>query len=73
MEGCLPPSHHILAGNKLTNFRKVVTARLGEQGLRGREIREREIRSRPCDPEQLRLTSAQGALGALLRRQDRDL
>jgi elongator complex protein 3 len=51
------PSHHILAGNRLTNFREVVTARLREQGFRSRDIREREIRGRPCDPERLRLTS----------------
>jgi elongator complex protein 3 len=51
------PSHYILAGNKLTNFREVVTARLAEQGLRSRDTRAREIRGRPCDPERLSLRS----------------
>jgi elongator complex protein 3 len=51
------PSHYILAGNKLTNFREVVTAHLDEQGFRSRDIREREIRGRPCDPERLSLSS----------------
>ncbi len=51
------PSHHILAGNKLTNFRELVTSRLAEQGLRSRDIREREIRGRPYDPGRLRLRS----------------
>jgi elongator complex protein 3 len=59
------PSHYILAGNKLTNFREVVTARLAEQGFRSRDIREREIRGRPFDPERLRLapTGYQTSLG----------
>ena len=47
------PSHYILAGNKLSNFREVVTAHLAEQGFRSRDIREREIRGRSCDPERL--------------------
>ena len=52
------PSHYILAGNKLSNFREVVTAHLAEQGFRSRDIREREIRGRSCDPERLGLRSA---------------
>jgi elongator complex protein 3 len=51
------PSHYILAGNKLTNFREVVTAHLAEQGFRSRDIRERELRGRSCDPERLTLSS----------------
>jgi len=51
------PSHYILAGNKLTNFREVVTDHLAEQGFRSRDIREREIRGRSCDPERLNLSS----------------
>jgi elongator complex protein 3 len=51
------PSHYIVAGNKLTNFREVVTAHLAEQGFRSRDIRAREIRGHPCDPERLSLTS----------------
>jgi elongator complex protein 3 len=51
------PSHYIPAGNKLSNFREVVTAHLAEQGFRSRDIREREIRGRPCDPERLSLSS----------------
>jgi elongator complex protein 3 len=51
------PSHYIMDGNKLTNFREVVTAHLADQGFRSRDIREREIRGRPCDPERLSLSS----------------
>ncbi len=50
------PSHHIPVGNKATNLREVVTAHLAEQGFRSRDIRAREIRGHPCDPESLRLT-----------------
>ena len=51
------PSHYILAGNKLTNFREVVTAHLAEQGFRSRDIRQRELRGDSCDPERLTLSS----------------
>ena len=51
------PSHYILAGNKLTNFREVVTAHLAEQGFRSRDIRQRELRGHSCDPERLTLRS----------------
>jgi elongator complex protein 3 len=51
------PSQHILVGNKLTNFRELVTARLAEQGFRSADIREREIRGDRIDLERLRLTS----------------
>jgi elongator complex protein 3 len=51
------PSHHIQVGNKATNLREVVTAHLAEQGFRSRDIRAREIRGHPCDPDALRLVS----------------
>jgi len=51
------PSHYIPVGNKRSNFREVVTAHLAEQGFRSRDIREREIRGRSCDPERLSLRS----------------
>ena len=51
------PSHYIPVGNKATNLREVVTAHLADQGFRSRDIRAREIRGHPCDPETLRLTS----------------
>ncbi len=51
------PSQYIRVGNRRTNLREVVTAHLAAQGFRSRDIREREIRGRSCDPEKLQLTS----------------
>jgi elongator complex protein 3 (tRNA carboxymethyluridine synthase) len=40
------PGTDIVAGNKVTNLRQVVEARLARRGLRPRDIRAREIRQR---------------------------
>ena len=48
------PSPDIVAGNRQTNLREVVEARIGERGSRLREIRAREIRRRPVEADRLR-------------------
>ncbi|MFQ3536117.1 MAG: tRNA uridine(34) 5-carboxymethylaminomethyl modification radical SAM/GNAT enzyme Elp3 [Aggregatilineales bacterium] len=49
------PSTDIVAGNKLTNLRELVEARLAQEGERSRDIRAREVRSAPIAPEALHL------------------
>jgi elongator complex protein 3 len=49
------PSPEILVGNRQTNLREPVEARLRAQGRTLVEMRAREIRSTPLDPRELRL------------------
>lgn len=49
------PSTDIVAGELTTNFRQVVERELARRGLRGADIRSREIRHRPVDPDALTL------------------
>ncbi len=56
-------SDDIVAGNKETNFREVVERRLAELGLRGCDIRSREIRGAPVDPRALRLRALEYETG----------
>ncbi|HRF48352.1 MAG TPA: tRNA uridine(34) 5-carboxymethylaminomethyl modification radical SAM/GNAT enzyme Elp3 [Anaerolineales bacterium] len=50
------PAGHVVAGSTLSNLREVVERRLAERGLRGHDIRAREVRRGPVDPEALRLS-----------------
>jgi elongator complex protein 3 len=49
------PGTDIVDGNKTTNFRQLVEAEIARRGERGRDIRAREIRFMPTDPDALRL------------------
>lgn len=49
------PGDDIVTGNKTTNFREVAERELERRGRASRDIRAREIRSEPVDPETLRL------------------
>jgi elongator complex protein 3 len=49
------PSTDIVVGNKLTNLRELVEARLAAQGERSRDIRAREVRESAIAPEALHL------------------
>ncbi len=49
------PGDDIHVGNKVTNFREVVERDLERRGQASRDIRAREIRGEPVDPEQLTL------------------
>ncbi|RMH21267.1 MAG: tRNA uridine(34) 5-carboxymethylaminomethyl modification radical SAM/GNAT enzyme Elp3 [Acidobacteria bacterium] len=49
------PGDEIVSGNKTTNLRQRVEAELARRGRRSRDVRAREIRRRPFDPEALRL------------------
>ncbi|HMM27047.1 MAG TPA: tRNA uridine(34) 5-carboxymethylaminomethyl modification radical SAM/GNAT enzyme Elp3 [Aggregatilineaceae bacterium] len=49
------PSTDIVTGEMTTNFRQVVEAALEAQGQRSADIRAREIRQRPVEPEVLAL------------------
>jgi elongator complex protein 3 len=49
------PSHDILVGNKMTNFRELASAEAQRRGVESVDIRAREIRGDPFDPDQLRL------------------
>jgi elongator complex protein 3 len=49
------PSHDILVGNKMTNFREVAANALARRGQASRDIRAREIRGDGFDPSALRL------------------
>jgi elongator complex protein 3 len=48
------PSTDIVVGNKLTNFRELAEKNVKDEGLKGRDIRSREIRSSSFDPNQAR-------------------
>lgn len=48
-------STDIVAGNRKTNLRQLVEARLAEQGQSAREIRQREVSLADVDPDTLRL------------------
>ncbi len=50
------PAGHVVAGSTLSNLREVVERRLAERGLRGHDIRAREVRRGHVDPEALRLS-----------------
>ncbi|PJF24246.1 MAG: hypothetical protein CUN53_18795, partial [Phototrophicales bacterium] len=49
------PGTDIVDGNKTTNFRQLVEAELDRRGERGRDIRAREVRFAPTDPDSLML------------------
>ena len=49
------PGDDILVGNKVTNFREVVSRELEARGAASRDIRAREVRDLDVDPETLRL------------------
>jgi elongator complex protein 3 len=49
------PGTDIVDGNKTTNFRQLVEAELARRGERGRDIRAREVRFAPTDPDSLTL------------------
>ncbi len=49
------PSTDIVDGNKTTNFRQLVEAEIARRGERGRDIRAREVRFAPTDPDGLML------------------
>jgi elongator complex protein 3 len=49
------PSTDIVVGNKLTNLRELVEARLAARGERSRDIRAREVRESAIAPETLHL------------------
>lgn len=49
------PSTDIVVGNKITNLRELVEARLAANGERSRDIRAREVRGRQIAPEALHL------------------
>ena len=49
------PSTDIVVGNKLTNLRELVEARLAAHGERSRDIRAREVRESAIAPEALHL------------------
>jgi elongator complex protein 3 len=49
------PSTDIVVGNKITNLRELVEARLAANGERSRDIRAREVRGRQITPEALHL------------------
>ena len=49
-------SDDILAGNKKTNLRETVDARLDAEGVRVEEMRHREVRAQELDPESLALS-----------------
>ena len=49
------PGTDIVVGNKLTNFRQVAEGEAQLRGLSCRDIRAREVRGTPVDPDQLEL------------------
>jgi elongator complex protein 3 (tRNA carboxymethyluridine synthase) len=53
------PSHDILVGNKMSNFREVAERAADARGVRSADIRAREIRCDPFDPGSLSLVETE--------------
>jgi elongator complex protein 3 len=53
------PAGMIVSGSKYSNLRQIVETRLAKEGIYPREIRSREIRDLPIDPDNLEMNTRQ--------------